>query len=83
MLTLDMSSNSKALILVDIQYDFLPPDGSLAVPDGDAILLHVYELLEHAEQYDIVVASMVTVLLTSPLPTYLNHSRIVRKIKFL
>lgn len=54
-----MPNDSKALILVDIQYDFLPPDGSLAVPDGDGILPHVYELLEHAEQYDVVVASMV------------------------
>jgi len=28
--------DSDALIVVDIQNDFLPPDGSLAVPDGDA-----------------------------------------------
>ena len=34
-----------ALILVDIQYDFLP-GGSLAVPDGDWILEPVRELME-------------------------------------
>ncbi|GAA5919642.1 hypothetical protein JCM6882_004877 [Rhodosporidiobolus microsporus] len=45
-----------ALILVDVQYDFLPPSGALAVPTGDAILPHVYRLLEEGE-WGIVVAS--------------------------
>lgn len=49
----------KALLLVDLQYDFLPPNGSLAVPEGDATLPHIYELLKQAEQYDVIVASMV------------------------
>ncbi|KAG8825325.1 NAD(+) salvage pathway protein [Serendipita sp. 401] len=53
------SSNKTALILVDIQHDFLPPDGSLAVTDGDQILPPVYRLIENAEKYfDLVVASL-------------------------
>lgn len=54
-----MLSNKKALLLVDIQYDFLPPQGALAVPNGDVILPHIHELLGHAEQYDVIVASLV------------------------
>jgi hypothetical protein len=47
-----------ALILVDIQYDFIPPDGSLAVNEGDQILLPVYRLLdEAADRFDLIVAS--------------------------
>ncbi|PVG03684.1 Isochorismatase hydrolase [Serendipita vermifera] len=50
----------RALLLVDIQNDFLPPDGSLAVKDGDAILPLVYKLLdEHEGQFDLIVASLV------------------------
>ncbi|KIM25599.1 hypothetical protein M408DRAFT_26145 [Serendipita vermifera MAFF 305830] len=48
-----------ALLLVDIQHDFLPPDGSLAVPDGDKILPLVYRILDEAHaQFDLIVASM-------------------------
>jgi len=51
-----------ALILVDIQHDFLPPDGSLAVPDGDKILPPVYRLLDEADKhFALIVASMVCV----------------------
>ena len=63
----------KALLLVDIQYDFLPPDGALAVPDGDTILAHIYDLLEHAEEYDVIVASKVShdsIVLTHYIHTY-------------
>ncbi len=34
-----------ALIIVDVQNDFLPKDGALAVPDGRSILSLVYALL--------------------------------------
>jgi nicotinamidase-related amidase len=55
-----------ALLLVDIQYDFLPPDGSLAVPDGDKILPPVYRLLDEAEKhFGIIVASLVGPLFLS------------------
>ncbi len=42
-----------ALVLVDIQYDFLP-GGALAVPDGDAIIPIVNQL-QH--RFDLVVAT--------------------------
>ncbi|GAA6054863.1 hypothetical protein NBRC10513_006214 [Rhodotorula toruloides] len=39
-----------ALLLVDIQHDFLPPSGALAVPHGDAILEDaVYPLLDRGK----------------------------------
>jgi nicotinamidase/pyrazinamidase len=43
----------KALLLIDIQNDFLP-GGALAVPDGDAIIPRVNSLLS---QYPLVVAT--------------------------
>ncbi|GAA6041772.1 hypothetical protein JCM8097_008327 [Rhodosporidiobolus ruineniae] len=46
-----------ALILIDLQNDFLPPDGALAVPGGDAILERaVYPLIDEGE-WELVVAS--------------------------
>ncbi|HEU4631648.1 MAG TPA: bifunctional nicotinamidase/pyrazinamidase [Gemmatimonadaceae bacterium] len=44
-----------ALILVDIQHDFLP-GGALAVPDGDAILAPVRRLLEQ-DAFGLAVAT--------------------------
>ncbi len=46
----------KALILVDIQNDFLP-GGPMAVPDGDAILLFVVDLVHSGHSYDLLVAT--------------------------
>ena len=47
-----------ALLLIDIQYDFIPPDGSLAVDGGDQILAPVYRILdEAADHFDLIVAS--------------------------
>jgi nicotinamidase/pyrazinamidase len=46
----------RALVLVDIQYDFLP-GGPLAVPDGDAILPFVIDLLGSGHDYDLLVVS--------------------------
>lgn len=43
----------RALILVDIQYDFLP-GGALAVPDGDAVIPVANALIP---RYDLVVAT--------------------------
>lgn len=43
----------KALVLVDIQRDFLP-GGALAAPEGDRILPHVEALID---QFDLVVAT--------------------------
>ena len=43
----------KALILVDIQNDFLP-GGKLAVPEGDKIISVVNEL---QQRFDLVIAT--------------------------
>lgn len=34
-----------SLVVVDVQYDFLPPSGSLAVTDGDSIIEGILELM--------------------------------------
>lgn len=47
---------STALILVDIQNDFLP-GGSLAVGDGDAIIDYVVSLMKDSGRYELVVAT--------------------------
>ena len=44
---------TKALIIVDMQNDFLP-GGALAVPDGDQIIEEINRL---SKNYDLVVAS--------------------------
>jgi nicotinamidase/pyrazinamidase len=46
----------RALIIVDYQNDFTPPDGALAVPDGDAIAERIKRLAGSGE-YDLVVAT--------------------------
>jgi nicotinamidase/pyrazinamidase len=43
----------RALVLVDLQYDFLP-GGALAVPDGDAVVPVAVKLLD---AFDVVVAT--------------------------
>ena len=45
--------SKKALILIDVQYDFLP-GGALAVPDGDKILGPILKMLP---KFDLVVAT--------------------------
>ncbi|GAA6023323.1 hypothetical protein JCM10207_006234 [Rhodosporidiobolus poonsookiae] len=55
-----------ALLLIDIQHDFLPLSGALAVPSGDSILrAAVYPLLDSGpeEGWAVVVASQVRSLL--------------------
>ena len=46
----------KALLVVDIQYDFLP-GGSLAVENGDAIIPFVVDLLQQKGSYELIVAT--------------------------
>lgn len=57
------SPSRGALLLIDIQYDFLT--GSLAVPSGVNILTPVYRLMD-AGSWDLVIASQGTVVF-SPL----------------
>jgi hypothetical protein len=52
--------NRTALMLVDIQYDFLPPNGALAVTNGTDILPTVYDLLDH-KQFDAYFASQASI----------------------
>jgi nicotinamidase/pyrazinamidase len=47
---------SRALVIVDFQNDFTPPDGALAVPEGDAIAARLNELARSG-RYDLVVAT--------------------------
>ena len=47
---------SRALIVVDYQNDFNPPDGALAVPEGDEIAERI-NALAHSGDYDLVVAT--------------------------
>lgn len=46
----------RALIAVDIQNDFLP-GGALAVPEGDAIIPFVADLLHNEQIYELIVVS--------------------------
>jgi nicotinamidase/pyrazinamidase len=47
---------ARALIVVDYQNDFNPPDGALAVPEGDTIAPRINELARSGD-YDLVVAT--------------------------
>lgn len=47
-----------ALIVVDVQNDFLPPNGSLAVPGGREVIPVIQKLLKR--DWDVVVASQVS-----------------------
>jgi nicotinamidase-related amidase len=52
-----------ALILVDVQYDFLPPNGALAVPNGREIIPLIKDLLgvegNDALDWNTVIATQV------------------------
>jgi nicotinamidase/pyrazinamidase len=45
-----------ALVIVDYQNDFTPPDGALAVPEGDEIAGRINELARSGD-YDVVIAT--------------------------
>ncbi|KAF9519074.1 hypothetical protein BS47DRAFT_1411035 [Hydnum rufescens UP504] len=51
--------NHTALLLVDVQNDFLPPTGSLAVSGGRDILPVIHRLLADPSRYALVVATQV------------------------
>lgn len=46
----------KALIIVDMQADFLP-GGSLAVAEGDQVIPYIVELMDEADNYELIVAT--------------------------
>jgi nicotinamidase/pyrazinamidase len=47
---------SHALVVVDVQNDFLPPEGALAVPGADEVIGPINELLACGD-FDLVIAS--------------------------
>ncbi|KAF8339006.1 uncharacterized protein EI90DRAFT_2967482 [Cantharellus anzutake] len=55
----DHKTDATALILVDVQNDFLPPDGSLAVTNGRAILPVIHKLLSNPSVFDLIIATLV------------------------
>jgi nicotinamidase/pyrazinamidase len=46
----------RALVIVDYQNDFVPPDGALAVPDGDTVAPRINALAASGD-FDLVVAT--------------------------
>jgi len=51
-----MPAAGHALVVVDYQNDFTPPDGALAVPEGDEIAGRINALTRSGD-YDVVVAT--------------------------
>ena len=49
-----------ALLIVDVQDDFLPPDGALAVPNGKEIIPLIKDLLSDAYEWKSVIATQVS-----------------------
>jgi nicotinamidase-related amidase len=55
-----------ALIIVDVQYDFLPPSGALAVPEGNQIIPRIKDLLStDTGKWRSVIATQVRPYITS------------------
>src|SRR5437660_12810313 len=51
-----LAAVSEALVIVDYQRDFTPPEGALAVPGGDEIAERLNELAAD-DRYDLVIAT--------------------------
>lgn len=47
-------SNKRALLIIDMQYDFMPPQGSLAVPDAHQALLAINQIRQQCT-FDCIV----------------------------
>jgi nicotinamidase/pyrazinamidase len=47
---------SDALLIVDVQKDFIPPDGALVVPGGDEVIEPINQLARSAD-FELVVAT--------------------------
>jgi nicotinamidase len=48
-----------ALVIVDVQSDFLPPSGALAVPNGNEIIPRIKDLLSNSYKWRSVIATQV------------------------
>jgi nicotinamidase len=51
--------STTALLIVDVQEDFLPPTGALAVPNGKEIIPLIKDLLGDAYRWKSVIATQV------------------------
>jgi nicotinamidase-related amidase len=49
--------DTAALFIVDVQNDFLPPQGALAVPDGREVVAEIQAIL--GWEWKVIVASQV------------------------
>jgi nicotinamidase/pyrazinamidase len=47
---------AEALLIIDVQRDFLPPDGALAVPDGEQVIDAINQLAAD-ERFGVVIAT--------------------------
>jgi nicotinamidase-related amidase len=55
-----LAMGKTALVIVDCQNDFMPPDGALAVPNGDEVLPVIRGMLDRSKwDWDVVVATQV------------------------
>jgi len=54
-----INMSKTALIIVDVQYDFLPPSGALAVPEGNQIIPRIKDLLSTGTKWRSVIATQV------------------------
>ncbi|CCE80407.1 Piso0_003523 [Millerozyma farinosa CBS 7064] len=50
-------SRKAALVVIDLQYDFLPPDGSLAVANGNDVVLPIINLIKNKNQWNLLIAT--------------------------
>jgi len=53
---LPVASGKMAFIIIDVQNDFMPPNGSLAVPDGDATIPVINAIRANYSQYFALIA---------------------------
>ena len=59
-----------ALIIVDVQYDFLPPSGALAVPEGNQIIPRIKDHLSNdTGKWRSVIATQVRPSITCNITT--------------
>lgn len=56
-LTLYLYKMKDALLIIDLQEDFLPPNGALAVKDGRGVIHTINNLVEDSSRWELIIAS--------------------------